>query len=133
MVHILFPSLQTGSQPHIHAFKTGFGAVLVGVTLGTNLLVFEVLATYRLPSTDTWIDFGLVRIGAIIVAVVFVLYWNSRKTPVSAEAQAEQLQSKLGRLERTMRETHQFTEHVNKRLDAAGLREASRKLAAEQD
>jgi len=92
-----------------------------------------VLATYRPPSSDTWIDFGLVRIGAIIIAVVFVLYWNSRKTPASSEVQAEQLQSRLGKLERTMRETHQFTEHVNKRLDAAGLKEVSRKLAAEQD
>ena len=133
LTHIVFPSLQPGENVHIKAYKTGFGAVIVGVTRGANLLLFEVLASYRPPSNETWIDFGLVRIGAIIIAVLFVVYWNSRKTPVSAEAQAEQLQDRLGKLEKTMRDTHQFTEEVNKRLDAAGLREMSRKLQAEQD
>jgi hypothetical protein len=133
LVHIQFPALHTGSQPLIRAYKTGFGAILVGVTLGTNILLFEVLATYRPPSGDTWIDFGLVRFGAIAIAILFVLYWNSRKTSASPDVQAEQLQSRLGKLEKTMRETHQFTEQVNKRLDSAGLREMSRKLAADQD
>ena len=64
--------------------------------------------------------------------MLFVLYWNSRKSGASGK-QAEQLQSKLGKLERKMRETQQYGEQIKRKMDTSGLKELSRKLAEDQD
>ena len=64
--------------------------------------------------------------------MLFVLYWNSRKSSSSGQ-QAEQLQRKLGKLERKMREAQQRGEQAKRFMDSSNIKELSRKLAEDQD
>ena len=64
MYHVTFPALGHSSNSHIKVHKTGFGSILLGVSVDARILLFEVLSTYRPASSEAWLDFGLIRIGA---------------------------------------------------------------------
>ena len=64
MVHVTFPALPVSSDYRMRVYRTGFGSVLLGLSSGSRLLLFEVLSSYRPPNNEVWLDFGLIRIGA---------------------------------------------------------------------
>lgn len=64
MYHMTFPAFSQSPNTHLKVHRTGFGSILLGVSVGQRILLFEVLSSYRPASSEAWLDFGLIRIGA---------------------------------------------------------------------
>jgi hypothetical protein len=110
-------SLPLHDSKHLKTFKKN-DINYVLIVSSTEYRIYEVLNPINLPQiySGVGIDYGYIRIIAIVFAVFFIAYWKSRGRKSKKELEVEKLEKSLEELQKSMESTSKISEDLTKRF-----------------
>ena len=83
-----------------------------------QIRVYEILAPVFLPKLQTGFtfDFAYVRVIAVVLAVVFIVFWKSRGRKSKRDLEVEKLEQSLEELHKSMESTSKISEDLTNRF-----------------
>lgn len=121
--HYTVKDLGEAGKPSLKSLKTSQGNSIVGVSSGNSLMVFELLSSAIKKSplaaqenSGLGIDFGYIRVAAIIIGVLVVVFYRMKNRKSRALTEVEKLERSLEGLQHSVNKSSKMTGSVQKRM-----------------